>query len=73
MARFKEVFLSMRTSQQRKQLIHMLISKITMNKERGIYSIEIQINNDAITYLKKDGLQNKDSNSFFFICLEVIV
>lgn len=66
MTRFKEVFLSMGTSQQRKQLIHLLISKITMNKEREIDSIEIQINNDVITYLKKDGLPNKQGNPSFF-------
>ncbi len=65
MTRFKEVFLSMGTSQQRKQLIHLLISKITMNKEREIDSIEIQINNDVITYLKKDGLPNKNGNPSF--------
>ncbi len=66
MTRFKEVFLSMGTSQQRKQLIHLLISKITMNKKREIDSIEIQINNDVITYLKKDELPNKQGNSSFF-------
>ena len=65
MTRFKEVFLSMGTSQQRKKLIHLLISKITMNKEREIDSIEIQINNDVITYLKKDGLPNKHGNPSF--------
>ena len=65
MTRFKEVFLSMGTSQQRKQLIHLLISNITMNKEREIDSIEIQINNDVITYLKKDGLPNKHGNPSF--------
>ena len=65
MTRFKEVFLSMGTIQQRKQLIHLLISKITMNKEREIDSIEIQINNDVITYLKKDGLPNKHGNPSF--------
>lgn len=65
MTRFKELFLSMGTSQQRKQLIHLLISKITMNKEREIDSIEIQINNDVITYLKKDGLPNKQGKPSF--------
>ncbi len=34
MQRFKEVLLEMSTSQQRKQLIHLLVSKITINKER---------------------------------------
>lgn len=69
MTRFKEVFLGMGTSQQRKQLIHLLISKITMNKEREIDSIEIQINNDVITYLKKDGLPNKGCNPSFLYLL----
>lgn len=43
-----------------------IYSKMTMNKEREIDSIEIQINNDVITYLKKDGLPNKQGNSCFF-------
>ena len=34
MQRFKEIFLEMSTSQQRKKLIHLLVSKITINKER---------------------------------------
>lgn len=33
MQRFKEIFLGMSTSQQRKQLIHLLVSQITINKE----------------------------------------
>lgn len=36
-----------------------------MNKEREVDSIEIQINNDVITYLKKDELPNKHGNSSF--------
>ena len=56
MDRFKEVFLNMSTSQQRKQLIHLLVSQITMNEKREIDSIEIQINDDVITYLMKDEL-----------------
>jgi len=56
----------MGTSQQRKQLIHILISKIAMNKERDIDSIEIQINNDVITYLKR--VKNKVAHPFAFAC-----
>ena len=55
----------MSTSQQRKQLIHLLVSKITINKEREIDSIEIQINNDVLTYLMKDGLPKKQGNPSF--------
>ena len=65
MQRFKEVFLGMSTSQQRKQLIHLLVSKITINKEREIDSIEIQINDDVITYLMKDGLPKEQGNPSF--------
>lgn len=65
MQRFKEVFLEMSTSQQRKQLIHLLVSKITINKEREIESIEIQINDDVITYLMKDRLPKEQGNLSF--------
>jgi site-specific DNA recombinase len=65
MQRFKEVFLGMSTSQQRKQVIHLLVSKITINKEREIDNIEIQINDDVITYLMKDGLPKEKGNSSF--------
>lgn len=46
----------MSTSQQRKQLIYLLVSKIKINKEREIDIIEIQINDDLITYSMKDRL-----------------
>ena len=65
MQRFKEVFLEMSTSQQRKQLIHLLVSKITINKEREIDSIEIQIKDDVITYLMKDRLPKEQGNLSF--------
>ena len=65
MQRFKEVFFEMSTSQQRKQLIHLLVSKITINKDRKIDSIEIQINYDVITYLMKDRLPKEQGNLSF--------
>ncbi|MDB3376226.1 recombinase family protein [Clostridioides difficile] len=65
MDRFKEVFLNMSTSQQRKQLIHLLVSQITMNEKREVDSIEIQINYDVITYLMKDELPKLKGNSSF--------
>ena len=69
MKRFKEVFFEMSTSQQRKQLIHLLVSKITINKEREIDSIEIQINDDVITYLMKDRLPKEQGNLSFLYLL----
>ena len=65
MDKFKEVFFNMSTSQQRKQLIHLLVSKITMNEKREVDSIEIQINDDVITYLMKDELPKLKGNSSF--------
>lgn len=65
MKRFKEVFFEMSTNQQRKQLIHLLVSKITINKERKIDSIEIQINDDVTTYLMKDRLPKEQGNLSF--------
>lgn len=65
MDKFKEVFLNMSTSQQRKQLIHLLVSQITMNEKREVDSIEIQINDDVITYLMKDELPKLKGNSSF--------
>lgn len=65
MDKFKEVFFNMSTSQQRKQLIHLLVSKITINEKREVDSIEIQINDDVITYLMKDELPKLKGNSSF--------
>lgn len=71
MDKFKEVFLNMSTSQQRKQLIHLIVSQITINEEREIDSIEIQINDDVITYLMKDELPKLKGNSSFLHLLGI--
>ena len=65
MQRFKADIFRMSTSQQRKQLVHLLVSKITINEEREIDSIEIQINDDVITYSMKDGLPKVQGNPSF--------
>lgn len=65
MQRFKQVLLGISTSQQRKQLIHLLVSKIIINNEIEIDSIEIQINDDVITYLMKDGLPKEQGKPSF--------
>ena len=71
MDKFKEVFFNMSTSQQRKQLIHLLVSQITMNEKREVDSIEIQINDDVITYLMKDELPKLKGDSFFLHLLGI--
>ena len=54
---------------QRKQLIHLLISEITMNEKKEVDSIEIQINDDIIVYLMKDELLKLKENSSFLYLL----
>ena len=55
MDKFKEEFLNMSTSEQRKQLIHLLVKQITINEKREVDSIEIQIDYDVGIYLMNDG------------------
>lgn len=63
--KFGQIFRELGTKEQRKQIIHLLISKVTMNKSREIDSINIEINNDVITYLMKDGLPKQQANPSF--------
>ncbi len=63
--KFGEVFKGSSTRQQRKQLLNLLMSKITIDKSRNIDSIELQINEDVIRYLMKEESSKKDGSSFF--------
>ncbi|NFR85434.1 MULTISPECIES: hypothetical protein [unclassified Clostridium] len=45
---------------QQKRLLHMLISKITISKTRDIESIELNINDNLISYLSNGGEPNPD-------------
>lgn len=63
--KFGEVFKGSSTRQQRKQLLNLLVSKITIDKSRNIDSIELQINEDVIRYLMKEESSKKDGSSFF--------
>lgn len=60
MEEFGNVFETSSTRQQRKQMLHLILSKITID------SIKLQINEDVIKYLKKDELSNKKCDSSFF-------
>lgn len=55
MKKFGQVFKESSTRQQRKQLLNLLVSKITIDKSRNVDSIELQINEDVIRYLMKEG------------------
>ncbi|WP_270598954.1 recombinase family protein [Clostridium baratii] len=65
MNKFGEIFKESSTRQQRKQLLNLLVSKITIDKSRNIDSIELQINEDVIRYLMKEESSKKDGSSFF--------
>lgn len=65
MSKFGKIFKESSTRQQRKQLLNLLVSKITIDKLRNIDSIELQINKDVIRYLMKEESSKKDGSSFF--------
>ncbi|WP_261291408.1 hypothetical protein [Paraclostridium sordellii] len=41
------------------------MSKVTIDSLEGIYTIELQINEDVISYLVKEGSSGEDEPSFF--------
>lgn len=49
------------TTEQRKQLLHMLIKQITIGEDRKIDSIQIQLNNEVVGHFTKKG-EEKSSN-----------
>lgn len=49
-----------KSMEQKKKLLHMLISKITINELRDIDSIQININDNLIAYLNNGGEPNPD-------------
>ncbi|CEQ02936.1 Uncharacterised protein [[Clostridium] sordellii] len=53
MKKFGQVFKASSTRQQRKQLLNLLVPKVTIDKSRAIDTIELQINEDVIRYLLK--------------------
>lgn len=66
MKKFGQVFKESSTRQQRKQLLNLLVSKVTIDKSRAIDTIELQINEDVIRYLVKEGASEEDEDPSFF-------
>lgn len=80
MKKFGQVFKESSTRQQRKQLLNLLVSKVTIDKSRNIDSIELQINEDVIKYLVKEGSSEEDEYPSFFhasmlncACLKIVI
>ncbi|MEX0052470.1 recombinase family protein [Clostridium butyricum] len=57
---FSKMLSELPSREQQKRLLHMLISKITINKTRDIESIELNINDNLISYLSNGGEPNPD-------------
>ncbi len=55
-----EMFGNCNSMEQKKKLLHMLISKITINELREVDSIQININDNLIAYLNNGGEPNPD-------------
>lgn len=65
---FSKMLSELSSREQQKRLLHMLISKITINKTRDIESIELNINDNLIMYLSNGGEPSPDgggSPSYF--------
>ena len=57
---FSKMLSELPSREQQKRLLHMLISKITINKTRDIESIELNINDNLISYLSNGGEPSPD-------------
>lgn len=50
----------------KRNLLHMLIDKITINQNKELDSIQIKINDDVINYIAhSEEVSNKDASSFY--------
>ena len=53
---FSKILNDSTTREQQKQLLHMIISEITINELRDIDSIKLNINDNLVEYLKEEGM-----------------
>ena len=63
--KFSKIISKDLTRDKKKMLMHMLISKITIGKDRKIESIKLKINDSLVQYLKHEGeVSKKDTSPF---------
>ena len=62
LSQFGAMISNCESMEQKKKLLHMLISKITINELREVDSIQININDNLIAYLNSGGEPNPDGN-----------
>lgn len=64
---FSKVLSNCKTREKQKMLLHMLISEITIGKDREIESIKLKINGDIIEYLNKEEGESKKATPSSFM------
>lgn len=62
MESFAESYKKSITGEQRKQLLHLLINKITIADNRNIESIQLQLNNEVVRYFTKQEDKSSDDD-----------
>ena len=67
LAKTAEIFLHSDNQQEIKMLLHLLINKITINKLKEIESIEVQLNEDLISYVYGGDASKKEASPFYII------
>lgn len=64
---FSKILKESATREQQKQLLHMIISEITINEFRDIDSIKLNINDNLVEYLKEEGMPINGVPSSFIL------
>ena len=65
---FSKLLNSKESREQKKKLLHMIISKITINELRDVDSINLTINDKLVDYIsKEEGVSIKDTPSSFML------
>lgn len=62
--RFGQIMSDCVSREKQKMLLHMIISEITIGKDRTVDSIKLKINDSLIDYLNKEEVSKKDTSSF---------
>ena len=64
---FSKLMAECATREQQKKLLHMLLSKITINEDRKIEAMEITVNKLLLQYIEKAGKPIVGNPAFSFV------
>lgn len=73
MTNFTSSYKNSITTEQRKQLLHMLVKQITIGKDRKIDSIQIQLNNEVVRHFTKQGEEKSSTEDDFSSPFSVLI